>query len=221
MTYIVELLEIVPRTHNVRTYRVTRPAGFNFLPGQATDFSIVKSGWENEKRPFTFTGLPEDGHLEFTIKSYDDHDGVTHQLRAAQKGDKFEISDAWGAISYQGEGVFIAGGAGVTPFIAILRSLKQQNEIQNNKLLFSNRTEKDIILKEEFESMLGENFINFITQQPDTKYINAKIDRKYLQENIVNFDQHFYVCGPDPFNTAIIGELEGLGAKAETLIFEK
>ena len=39
-------------------------------------------------------------------------------------GDDLIIRDVWGAISYKGEGVFIAGGAGVTPFISIFRDLK-------------------------------------------------------------------------------------------------
>src|SRR5579862_793868 len=170
MTYIVELLEVINRTHNVNSYRVEKPKGFEFVPGQATDFSLLKQGWENEKRPFTFTGLPSEDYLEFTIKSYDDHDGVTHHLRFAQKGDKFEISDAWGAISYHGEGVFFAGGAGVTPFISIFRFLKQQNKIGSNRLFFSNKTDDDIILHDEFSEILGQHFINIITQQPDTKY---------------------------------------------------
>ena len=102
------------------------------MPGQATDLSLRKPGWENEKRPFTFTCLPADSYLEFTIKTYNDHDGVTHQLGMAQKGDEFEISDAWGAIEYKAEGVFIAGGAGVTPFISIFRQLKTQKKIGDN-----------------------------------------------------------------------------------------
>ncbi|HEY4875698.1 MAG TPA: flavodoxin reductase [Puia sp.] len=221
MSYTVELLEIIRRTHNVNSYRVEKPKGFEFTPGQATDFSLLKTGWENEKRPFTFTALPSENYLEFTIKSYDDHDGVTHHLRNARKGDKFEISDAWGAISYNGEGVFLAGGAGVTPFIAIFRFLKQQNKIGNNKLLFSNKTESDIILREEFSEMLGNNFINIITQQPDTKFLKTKIDKEFLKKNIADFSQHFYVCGPDAFNTAVLKNLEELGAHPDSLVFEK
>jgi len=221
MSYTVELLEIIHRTHNVNSYRVEKPAGFQFTPGQATDFSLLKPGWENEKRPFTFTGLPSEKYLEFTIKSYDDHDGVTHHLRSAQQGDKFEISDPWGAIAYQGEGVFFAGGAGVTPFIAILRFLNQQNKLGSNVLFFSNKTESDIILQEEFTAMLGKNFINIITQQPDTNYLHTRINKSFLEQHVSNFSQPFYVCGPDAFSAAILKDLEALGAHPNSLVFEK
>ena len=219
--YLVHITEIIRRTHNVRTYRVDKPKNFLFEPGQATDLSLYKSGWENEKRPFTFTCLPDDDYLEFTIKSYDDHNGVTHQLSSAIKGDEFEISDAWGAIAYKGEGVFIAGGAGVTPFISIFRHLNKQNAVAGNKLFFSNKTEKDIILQDEFQNMLGKNFFNIISSQPDTKYYKGRIDKNFLQENISNFKQNFYVCGPDAFNAAILKALEELGAHVDSLVFEK
>ena len=219
--YIVHITEIINRTHNVRTYRVEKPKGFSFTPGQATDLNLRKPGWENEKRPFTFTCLPDDSYLEFTIKSYHDHDGVTHELSLAKPGDEFEISDAWGAIAYKGEGIFIAGGAGVTPFISIFRWLDKQKSIGNNKLFFSNKTDQDIILKDEFEKMLGKNFFNIITSQPDAKYFKGRIDKNFLQKNISDFSQHFYVCGPDPFNEAILKSLGELGAKADTLVFEK
>jgi ferredoxin-NADP reductase len=202
-THIVKITEIIARTHNVNTFKVTKPEGFNFEAGQATDLNLQRAGWENEKRPFTFTCLPSDPWLEFTIKSYDDHPGVTHQLRSLKKGDEFEISDAWGAIAYQGEGIFLAGGAGVTPFISIFRQLNKDGKTGTNKLFFSNKTEKDIILKEEFEKILGANFINIITRQTDTKYLKGRIDKEFLQKQVRDFDQAFYVCGPDPFVTGI------------------
>jgi predicted ferric reductase len=84
------------------------------------------------KRPFTFTSLNDNDYLEFIIKIYDSNDGVT-ELGKLKQGDELLIHDVWGAIEYK-EGVFIAGGAGVTPFIAILRQLQAENKIANNKL---------------------------------------------------------------------------------------
>src|SRR5258707_11043624 len=122
--FIVTIKEIIPRTHNVKTFRVTKPDDFSFIPGQATDLSLNEDGWKENKHPFTFTCLPDDDYLEFTIKSYDNPEGLTHKLSTIAKGTEFEISEAWGAIEYKGQGVFIAGGAGVTPFISIFRNLQ-------------------------------------------------------------------------------------------------
>ncbi|MGI8950017.1 MAG: FAD-binding oxidoreductase [Chitinophagaceae bacterium] len=216
-----KVLNVKPVTHNVRQFTVEKPANFQFVPGQATDLSVLKDGWENEKRPFTFTSLPDNERLQFTIKIYNDHDGVTHQLGMIKENDAFEISDAWGAIEYKGEGIFIAGGAGVTPFIAIFRYLNKKDEIKSNKLIFSNKTDKDIILFDEFKAMLGSNFINVITDQPDTKFLKGRIDKTFLENNISDFTQHFYVCGPDAFTKDILKALEELNANPEALVFEK
>ncbi len=118
--------------------------------------AINKKGWEKKKRPFTFTNLPNENHLEFTIKTYPSHEGVTNQLLSLKSGDELLIGDAWGTIHYKDEGVFIAGGAGVTPFISIFRSLMTKNALGNSKLLFANKTEKDVINREEFEKILDE-----------------------------------------------------------------
>ena len=117
MKNIVSILSIQQITHDVKCFRIEKPAGYQFIPGQATDVAINKPGMEDQKRPFTFTALNEEPYLEFTIKRYKDHHGVTDQLHQLDVGDQIIIEDAWGAIEYKGPGYFIAGGAGITPFI--------------------------------------------------------------------------------------------------------
>lgn len=196
-SHIVRILSTQPVTHNVKRFKVEKPSGYTFVPGQATEVAIRKNGWEAERRPFTFTSLNEWDHLEFTIKIYDDHEGVTHQLGKLQPGDELILHDVWGAIQYTGEGTFIAGGAGVTPFIAIFRELQHNGQLGNNRLIFSNKARRDIILEEEFREMLGDRFINTLTQEQVPGYDHHVIDEAYLRQQITRFDQQFYLCGPD------------------------
>jgi ferredoxin-NADP reductase len=219
--HIVKIVSVEPVTHDVMRFKVQKPEGYTFVSGQATDVSINTPNLKNEKRPFTFTSLNDNKHLEFTIKIYDSHNGVTKELGKLKQGDELLIHDVWGAIEYKGEGVFIAGGAGITPFIAILRQLQADGKIANNKLIFTNKTEKDIILKKEFKEMLGKNFINTLTDEKKEGYENSRIDYTFLKEKIDNFKQHFYVCGPPQFVTAISEALTQLGAKTDAVVFEK
>jgi ferredoxin-NADP reductase len=219
--HIVKIVSVEPVTHDVKRFAIQKPEGFKFIAGQATDVSVNTPALKNEKRPFTFTSLNENKQLEFTVKIYDSHNGVTKELGKLKPGDELIIRDVWGAIEYKGEGVFIAGGAGVTPFIAILRQLQADDKIANNKLIFTNKTEKDIILKKEFNEMLGKNFINTLTDEKKEGYGNGRIDYTFLKEKIDNFKQHFYVCGPPQFVTAISEALTQLGAKTDTVVFEK
>jgi ferredoxin-NADP reductase len=218
--HIVKILATEPVTHNVKRFRVEKPAGYRFVPGQATEVAINEERWREERRPFTFTCLNDKDYLEFTIKIYNDHDGVTHRLGQLITGDELILHDVWGAIQYKGEGTFIAGGAGITPFIAIFRELERTGKVGNNKLIFSNKTEKDIILKEELEKILGNNFLNILTEENTGKYDHRKIDQSYLEEKITDFNQQFYICGPDPMVQDLQKYLIDLGASEAVVTVE-
>jgi ferredoxin-NADP reductase len=219
--YIQKILSISPVTHDVHCIRIEKPEGFQFIPGQATEVAINKEGWKDEKRPFTFTSLNEDPYLEFTIKSYSDHDGVTNQIGKLKPGDELIIEDPWGAISYEGEGYFIAGGAGITPFIAILRQLHKENRVANNKLFFSNKTSEDIIYERELKEILGENALYIVTNETGNSYLHDFIDKNFLSTHVNDFSKHFYICGPDPMIKSISDILVSEGAKPEAVVFEK
>src|SRR3546814_4348892 len=81
--------------------------------------------------------------------------------------------------------------AGVTPFIAIFRQLYNDGKIGSNQLICSNKTEADIILKDEFTNLLGENFINTITNGDAPGYHHGRIDEAYLKDKITDFDRDF------------------------------
>ena len=219
--HVVKILKTEYVTHNVKRFTLTKPNSYKFKPGQATDIVINLPDWEKERRPFTFTSLNEWDHLEFTIKIYNDHNGVTNQLGKLHAGDELILHDIFGAINYKGEGTFIAGGAGVTPFIAIFRQLQKDEKLGKNKLIFSNRTTKDIILKDEFEKMLGKNFINTITNEKTEKYDNRKMDESYLTEKIKDLSQYFYICGPDAMIESIKEILLHLAADKNKIVIEE
>ena len=222
MSYTVKITDIEHITHDVKQFNVEKPDDFEFEPGQATEVSVDKDGWRDEKRPFTFTSLNEDPYLQFTIKIYPGHDGVTEQIGQLKVGDHFIIDDPWGTIQYKGPGVFLAGGAGVTPFIAILRKLYKDGTLKGNSLIFSNKSEDDIILHDEFKTMLGSDFINTLPEQDHSdEYLTDMIDKDFLKEHVNDFDQHFYVCGPPQMVEDIKAHLKDLGADADGLVFEE
>ncbi|HLZ88748.1 MAG TPA: FAD-binding oxidoreductase [Puia sp.] len=220
--YIVKILETRQVTHDVREFRVEKPKGYTFIPGQATDVTINKPGWKEKKNPFTFTGLNDDPYLQFTIKRYPDHHGVTDQLHQLQPGDTIILHDVWGAIEYHGPGVFLAGGAGITPFLAIFRHLHRDHKADGNTLFFSNKTAEDIIEHKELLDILGVSANFILTNDPKAEsYLHARIDKHFLQEQITDFRQPFYVCGPDQMVIDLSNTLKELGADPEFLVFEK
>lgn len=219
--HIVHILSIQNVTHDVRSYRLEKPAGYSFVPGQATDVAIDREGWKENNHPFTFTSLNEDPYLEFTIKSYPDHHGVTGELYHLKAGDRLIIHDVWGAIAYKSPGYFIAGGAGITPFVAILRQLHKDKAIGQNQLFFSNKTAGDIIYHEELDRILGRNVHYVLTKEDNPAYLKGPINKAFLKREIKDFSRPFYVCGPDQMVADLVKVLGVLGAKADSVVFEK
>lgn len=220
-SYIVKILDAYYITHDVKRFQIEKPEGYDFIPGQATDVSINLPEWKDILRPFTFTCLREMKYLEFTIKIYYERNGVTKMLGRMNKDDELILHDVFGAIEYKGPGVFIAGGAGITPFIAIFRDLYKKNLINDNALIYSNKTHEDVIMEAELQKMLKNNFIRLFTRENVIGFRSLRIDRNYLVDVIGDFGQNFYVCGPDEFVTNVNQLLLDLGAKTETIIIEK
>ena len=216
----VKIKSIDKITHDVLQIVTEKPPQFNFNPGQATEVSINKKEWENEKRPFTFTCLPENNFLQFTIKTYPSHKGVTNELLHLKINDELILHDVFGDIGYKGEGIFIAGGAGVTPFISIFRYLQSKNEIGNNKLIFANKTKADIILEQEFKKLLGKNFINILSDEKTEEYAYGQITEDFLKTHITDSNKVFYVCGPPPMMEALERQLANLQINKKSIVKE-
>jgi hypothetical protein len=209
-------------THNVKRFILEKPRGYSFVPGQAIELHVNKMKWRKEGRPFTFTCLNDDKVLEFTIKIYPKRKGVTNELNKLKPGDKVLISKPFGTIKFKGKGVFIAGGAGVTPFIAILRELRRKNKIKGNKLIFSNKEQRDVILEQEFKDMLGNDLILTLSKEKVDGYEFGRVDEKLLKKYVKKFKgQNFYLCGPPPMLESMKMILGKLGARVDEIVFEK
>lgn len=220
MTYDTTLLMTRFVTRDVKQFIVERPQGLVYEPGQGVEMSIPEPDWDDQGRPFTPTGLPDDEVLEFTIKRYPQHQGVTDRLHELEPGARLRLSDPFGTITDRGPGVFIAGGAGITPFLAILRDRARRNELGGNALLFSNKTPADVICERELRYYLGRRCVLTCTQESMAGYDHQRIGLTYLQKKVERFDQAFYVCGPPKFVEDITAALERLGANPDSVVIE-
>lgn len=221
MNHTVTLLMSQFVTHDVKHFIVSKPEGFSIVPGQGVELAVNQPGLREQGRPFTPTGLADDRVLEFTIKAYPDHAGVTQALHQLEPGAELLMSEPFGTIRYEGPGVFIAGGAGITPFLAILRDLADKGELDGQTLIFSNKTPRDVICERELRHGLGERCILTCTGAAAPGYENRRVDRAFLEEMVSDFTQRFYLCGPPPFMDAINAALTDLGARSESLVFER
>jgi ferredoxin-NADP reductase len=207
-------------THDTHRYVFSKPADLSFEPGQAAELALDKDGWREEGRPFTFCSMPDAQDIEFVIKSYPDHDGVTEQMAKLEPGAQMTLDGPFGAITDQGPGTFIAAGAGVTPFIPILKKREKDGTLGNVSLFYTNKTEADIILRDQWEAMQGLRTEFTVTDEDASGIHSGMIDKAFLDEKIDDFSQKFYICGPQGFVDDIRDHLKALGAQESDIVTE-
>ena len=199
----------------------TRPDGYTFEPGQATHVNIVDNEWRDQERPFTFTSRPRDPFLQFTIKIYPERDGVTDAVSALDEGDRLAIDQPFGNITFRGPGLFIAGGAGITPFLSIFRELEARSQLSGNRLIFANDREQDIIACDELKTLLGDAATFLVTEESSSIYSNRQIDAGLLREHVRHdSDEPVYVCGPPEMVSLVTAHLHGMGVPADRIVIE-
>jgi ferredoxin-NADP reductase len=209
-------------THDVKRFILTKPHDFDYEPGQGVKIMIDEPEWRKEEdHPFTPTSRRDDKVLEFIIKKYPASEGVTSRLHSLEVGAKLLLSDPFGTIVYKGSGVFLAAGAGVTPFIAISRHLAHEGKIGSNSLIFSSKTPADVICEKELRHYFESRCILTCTRESAPGYENRRITAEFLKEKIGDFNQHFYICGPDSFVGQIKSILTELGARQDAVVFEE
>lgn len=211
MNHKVRILESTSLTHDVTRFRLEKPVDYKFSAGQATELMLEDR--PGQAAPFTFTSLDSDPYLELMIKIYSSHNGMTHAIAKKKAGDYFLISDAWDSYINHGPGVFVAGGAGITPFIALLRRFQADKSVGKSQLFFSNKTSADVFLEDELRGILGPSYINVITRDGSNR--EKYIDLTFLKAHIVDVTGPFYVCGPPAFVEAMQQHLAALGVSEE------
>jgi ferredoxin-NADP reductase len=217
MEFPVTLLNKEQLTHDVVRLTLQRPKDYEFIAGQAIDFKLDIPAAKDKVSPFTFTGLNTADHLELTIKCYPEHHGMTEQVAKLQAGDEVIISEPFETVQLKGPGVFIAGGTGMTPFIAILRQKKVDGTLKGNSLFFFNKRKEDVFMEDEFRSWLGEDFHSVLSKEEAPGHLHGMAGAEFFKAYITDFHQPFYTCGPEGFVNAVKATLTSLGASEEMI----
>lgn len=197
MPHIVKIISLEQIAPAVKRFRVEKPRGFSFVPGHSVMIALPHT--PREKRSYSFTSTNREPYLEFCIKRYPHAESFTQKLHTLHVGDTLLLAEMFGSIRYMGEGVFIAGGQGITPFLSMLRTLKQEGRLRGNTLLHSVKTSADLICERELREMLGSNFFITLTREARESYLHGRITRDILSSFHLPLSTNFYILGPDDF----------------------
>ena len=147
----VEAIEAL--THDIHRL-VLSGAELEFKPGQYVDIKIPGS---EEVRSFSMANLPG-GELEFMIKVYPD--GKFSSLLSSgelQEGDELEVTGPYGVFTLREKSdrplLFIGGGAGMAPILALLRSMADKGSERPAVYYYGARGPKDLFHLDELAEL--------------------------------------------------------------------
>jgi predicted ferric reductase len=145
--------------------------GFRFQPGQFAWLSLWNGPFGMREHPFSFSSSAErQGEMTMTIRELGD---FTATVKEVQPGQRAYLDGPYGAFSvdrHRSPGyVFIAGGAGITPVISMLRTLADRGNDQPLLLIYANMAWEDVIFREELEELkrrLRVTIVHVLEQPP-------------------------------------------------------
>jgi ferredoxin-NADP reductase len=224
MKFETKLQEIIPRTHDVTSFRFSRPTDLNYRPGQFM-FVTLKQGEKELSKHFSFSSSPtEKEDIEFT-KKFTDHE-YSLALKSAKVGDWARIDAPYGQFTFEGEYpkiTLLGGGIGITPFMSMCKNATDESLNSKITLFYGCRTEKDFTFKKELEALAEKNKnlnLVLIVNEPAAQWkgvtgiINAEIIKQHLPDYKENI---FYTCGPPPMVEAMEKLVLNLGLPKENL----
>ena len=205
---------------------------FDYLPGQFAFISVHNGKLSPEPHPYTIASSPSntDG-IEFVIKNSGDY---TSQLDRIQRGDEVRVNAPFGIFSHlnhSGEKdlVFVAGGIGITPFLSMLRWMKENDPKRKVVLLWGCRFKEDLIKQDEFAeisaAMPNFKWYPVLSDEPDyegeTGFFDAEKLNRLAVTEVDIATTGFYTCGP-PIMMKIVDEaLQELGVPGKQIHYEK
>jgi ferredoxin-NADP reductase len=203
MKFDTEIVEIIKRTHDVKSFRFSKSSSFNFKAGQFM-FISIPSGNGELKKHFTISSSPtETGFIEFTKKlTGSDYSNALGLLKV---GDKVKIDAPYGNFVFDEKikkMCLLSGGIGITPLRSICKYVIDLKVDIDIILLYGNATIEDIAFKDEFDEFQKENnqfkVIHVLNNPPSgwigyQGFINADIVKKEVSDYSKRV---FYICGP-------------------------
>ena len=227
MKFEPNLVEIVERTHDVKSFRFSRPSSFEYKAGQFMFVTIPSENGELKKH-FTISSSPtETGFIEFTKKLTGSPYSIS--LNALQVNDKATIEAPYGSFTLDEklkEIAMLSGGIGITPLRSICKFVSDLHLEKNIVLLYGNNTIEDIVFREELDRLQEENnrlkVVHTIAKPPEnwqgyTGYIDAQMIEREIPDYKIRV---FYTCGPPTMVKAMTGVLTKLNLPSEQIKIE-
>lgn len=202
---------------------------FSYTAGQFIELTLTghQEHGQTARRWFTLSSSPTEDTLTITTRvGHTAHTAFKKALNNLRIGDSVDISEPLGDFVLpkivQTPLIFVAGGIGITPFRSILEWLSYTDEQRQIKLLYSVKTEDDIIFQDSFDR--ANQHATIVVEHPSAAWGGER--GTLTAEMILGLEQPsddtlIYISGPEPFVQATHKDLRRLGVSNQNIVVDE
>jgi ferredoxin-NADP reductase len=202
---VLELVEETPRT---KSLMLELPEWPGHRAGQHVDVRLTAEDGYQAERSYSIGSGPEDSNLVLTVERLDDGEVSPYLVDVLRPGDELELRGPIGGYfiweqALGGPLMLIAGGSGIVPFRAMIRHRLATGTDVPVRLLYSSRSERDLIYRDELREAGATDGIDVqvtLTREwpEDWSGHRGRIDTELLQEVVWSPSERplIYSCGP-------------------------
>jgi ferredoxin-NADP reductase len=198
------ILTAFNETPLIKTVRIARPEGFDFIAGQFVTVRVRVDGKEYA-RCYSISSAPHvHGYLELSIKR---QGIVSNALHASVRpGTMLSVKAPVGAFRYPvGDDrpiVLLAGGIGITPLISMLRHAVATEPTRKVTLVYSAHTQDDFAFRDELVTMVRRHpqvrvQLAVANGQAHPSIYPGRIDEALINTAVPDVTRSVvFICGP-------------------------
>lgn len=228
---------VTQETHDTWTVQLAPPDGRSaprYLPGQFHFLKLHRGpDLPAEEHPWTISSSPtQPGVLASTIKQSGD---FTRTIDQTQPGHTANVRGPYGRFSYllhpdERQLVFLVGGVGITPFLSMLRHMRDTQAERRVVLIWGNKTAEDIIARQELDSLAAKagppelTVVHTLDEPPDgwdgeVGHVDEAMIRRHVEGDLAAWG--WWVCGPIPMAEMLLKLLAELGVPRRRIHSER
>jgi ferredoxin-NADP reductase len=219
---LAELVNDIAETPRVKTIVFDVPGWPGHRAGQHVDVRLTAEDGYQAERSYSIASAPDRTRVALTVQRLDDGEVSPYLTDELRRGDKIELRGPIGGYfvwepSDGGPLMLVAGGSGIVPLMAMIRTRAAARDNTETRLLYSSRSQEDVIYRDELERLSGKDVtvIHALTdsQPPGWASYARRVDADMLAEVAPPPAERprFYACGPTPFVEAVAEALVQLG----------
>ena len=221
---MAEVRQLSPSTIGF-SIRMADPSALSFLPGQYVNVSVPGT---TQTRSYSFSSMPNDGVVEFLVRNIPGGLMSSYLAGKAAPGDQLTVTGPVGSFylrELKRPALFLAGGTGLAPFLAMLEVLQASGSQQPVHMIYGVTGDADLVEVEKLTAFAaaipGFTFTTVVADPASAHDRKGYVTHHLPDAALHDGDVDIYLCGPPPMVDAVRTYLSEKGVKPANFYFEK